>query len=297
MTNVRIAILCSLIAPALLAAEDKYTIKLRHSVQGDVTEQTREQTKKESITVTGPDGNVIQEKSETAVENNKYRQQILEKPAGQNPTKVKRTYSEATRKTEADLEKRAYHGKEVLIEKKGSGFQFSIDGKELSAEEAGDLPSSFNAKKANDDDMDKVMFPAKPVAVNEAWTIDAKKLMKNFGEDEKVAKMFDLDNAKASGKLTKAYKKDDQQHGVVVFQVSVPMKSLEGVHPCREGAKLELTISFEGCIDGTVEPTTANMQMTVSGVADVVQDDKKTGATIKFDVSTIEKGTTSKVKK
>jgi hypothetical protein len=257
----RIAILITLFVPALLLAEDKINVKLKRSAQGDVNMQEREQTKKEAITITGPDGNVLQDKTQTTVEVNKFRQEIIEKKAGQSPNKVKRTFSEATRKTEADLEKRAYHGKEVLIEKKASGYVFSIDGKELTTEEAGELPSQFNANKASDDEIDKVLLPGKAVAVNEAWTVEGKKLMKNFGEEEKVAKMFDVDKVKASGKLVKAYKKDGQQHGVVEYQVSVPMKSLEGMHPCRDGAKMELTITLEGCIDGTVEPTSANMQM------------------------------------
>ena len=297
MMSLRCAIIFTLFLPAMLVAEDKYTVKLKRSAQGDVAMHTREQSKKEAITITGPDGNVLQEKTQTAVEVSKFRQEIIEKSAGQHPTKVKRAYSEATRKTEDELQKHAYHGKEVLIEKKGSDYTFSIDGKALTKAEAGDLPSAFNSTKISDEEADKAMLPAKPVAVNEAWTIDAKKLMKGFGEEEKVAKMFDLDKAKASGKLTKAYKKDGQQHGVVVFEISVPMKSLEGVHPCRDGAKLDLSITLEGCIDGSAEPTSANMQMKIGGIADVVEDGKQTGATIKFDVSSVDKGTTTPVKK
>ena len=128
-----------------------------------------------------------------------------------------------------------------MIELKDGSSVFSIDGKELSAEEAGELAKNFDAKKPTDEDMDKMLLPTELVAVGQAWKIDAKEMVKLFGEEEKVAKMLDASKAKGSGKLVKAYKKDGHQFGSIEYKIEVPLKALEGVHPCREGSMIELT--------------------------------------------------------
>jgi hypothetical protein len=293
----RLPLVCALLAPALLAGQEKLTIKIRHSTQGDITQHSREQTRKEAVTVTGPDGNVLQEKAQTIKEINKYKEEVIEKKAGERPAKLKRTYTEATRKTDDELVKQSYHEKTVEIEKKTDGYRFTIDGKELTAAEAGDLAETFNTKKSKDEELDKLLLPTRPVAVGDQWNIDAAKFLKLLGDDDKLAKSIDGEKAKATGKLTKAYKKDGRQCGIVEFAFSVPMKALEGVHPCRDGAKFEMTIVVDGCIDGTAQPESATMTMKVTGTADLVQDGQKTGATIKFDVSAEEKGTTKPASK
>jgi hypothetical protein len=293
----RLTLLCTLVLPTLVLAQEKYTIKLKHSTQGEVTMNTREETKKEAITVTGADGNVLQEKTQTSIDINKYKEEIIEKTAGQRTTKAKRSYSESTRKTDDAMEQRSYHGKVVDIERKGDDYLFTVDGKELPAAEAGDLANSFNAKKPTDEEVDKLLLPSKPVAVGDSWDIDAKLFVKQLGGDEKLAKSFDAEKAKASGKLTKAYKTDGRQHGVVEFTISIPMKALEGEHPCRDGSKMDLTMVVDGCIDGTVQPESATMTMKVAGTADFVQDGQKTGVTIKFDVNGVDKRKATTVKK
>ena len=46
------------------------------------------------------------------------------------------------------------------------------------------------------------------------------------------------------------------------------------------------------CIDGSVASTAGLVTSRFVGTADIVQDDKKTGVTVKFDVTGKEKGTT-----
>jgi hypothetical protein len=291
------SILCILAAPALLAAQEKYTIKLKHSGAGDVSLHAREQTKAETVVVTGPDGNVLQEKKQTTVEVNKYQEEIIEATAGKRPTKAKRIYSEATKKTDDATEKRSYHGQTVAIEKKDDGYHFSIDGKELTGEEAGDLPQAFDPKKPGDQELEQLLVPGKPVAVGESWNIDSKNLTKLLGEDEKAAKSLDLAKTKGTGKLVKAYKKDGRQFGILQYRIEVPVKALEGEHPCRDGAKLVLSIDVDSCIDGSVDADSGTFKMDISGTADHVQDGKKSGITIKFDVHSVEKGSTEPAKK
>lgn len=297
MIRTRLVVLCALIAPAVLFAQEKYTIKNRHSGPGDVAEHVREQTKIESVTILGPDGNVAQETKKTTVSVNKYKEEIVEKPAGKRATKVNRTYTEATKKVDDQSEKRAYHGKTVAIELKGDKYQFTVDGKELTGDDAGELPENFNAKKPSDEELDKVLLPTKQVAVGDSWQIDGKKFAKLFGDEEKITKMLDLEHIKSTGKLVKAYKKDGRQFGVLEYKIEIPVKALEGEHPCREGAKMEMSINVDGCIDGTADADSAVFTMKIAGTADHVENGQKSGIVIKFDISQTEKGTTTPVKK
>jgi hypothetical protein len=293
----RLVVLCALVAPGVLIAQEKITIKLKHEGAGETSLHSREKTKAELVTVLGPDGNVAQEKKQTTVTIDKYKEEIIEKPAGKRATKVKRTYSEATKKVDDQTDKRAYAGKTVAIELKGDKYQFTVDGKELTGEEAGDLPEAFNAKKPSDEELDKTLLPTKPVGVGDSWEIDGKKFAKLFGEEEKITKMLDLDHVKSSGKLLKAYKKDGRQFGVLEYRIEIPVKALEGEHPCREGAKMEMTINVDGCIDGTADADSGTFTMKISGTADHVENGQKSGIVIKFDVTQTEKGTNTPVKK
>lgn len=297
MIRTRLVILCALFAPAVLIAQEKYTIKLKHAGAGDVALHTREQTKTEAVTIVGPDGNVAQEKKQTTIVVDKYKEEIVEKPAGKRATKVNRTYSEATKKVDDQSDKRAYDGKTVAIELKGGKYEYTVDGKELTAEDAGDLTEAFNAKKPADDDVDKILLPGKPVAVGDSWEIDGKKFAKVFGEEEKITKMLDLDHVKSTGKLVKAYKKDGRQFGILEYRFEIPVKALEGEHPCREGAMMEMSMNVDGCIDGTADADSGVFTMKISGTADHVENGQKSGIVIKFDVTQTEKGTNTPVKK
>jgi hypothetical protein len=292
----QLAVLCALAAPGFLVAQEKFTIKIKHAGPGDIALHTREQTKTEAVTVLGPDGNVAQETKKTTVSIDKYKEEIVEKPAGKRATKVNRTYSEAIKKVDDQSEKRAYDGKTVAIELKGDKYQFTVDGKELTGEDAGTLPENFNSK-TSDEELDKILLPSKPVGVGDSWEIDGKKFAKLFGDEEKIAKMLDRDHVKSTGKLLKAYKKDGRQFGVLEYRIEIPVKALEGEHPCREGAKMEMSIHIDGCIDGTADADSGAFSIKISGTADHVENGQKSGIVIKFDISQTEKGTNTPGKK
>lgn len=292
-----LALACALIVPAALSAQDKYTIKLSHGKKGDISLHAKESTQVEAVTITGADGNVIEDKKKTTIDVNKYREEILEQSAGKRPTKVKRTYTEATRKVDGDYQKLAYHEKTVMIELKGDKYVFTVDGKELSTEESTELAKNFDPKKPSDDEMDKMLLPGKAVGEGDSWELSAKELAKLFGEEDKLVKAMDIPKAKASGKLIKAYKKDGHQFGQVEFKIAIPLKALEGMHPCRDGATIELSIAGEMCIDGSIAANSGTVSSKIAGVADIVQDDQKTGVTVKFDINGKEKSTSEPVKK
>jgi len=275
MIRLFFAIACAIALHAALSAENKYTLKIYHGKKGDVALHEKETTQVEAVTVTGPDGNVVEDKKKTTSTVNKYREESLEKEPGKRSTKVKRVYTAATRKVDDDYQKLAYHEKTVLIELKDGKYSFTVDGKELSTEEAADLAKEFDPKKPADEEMDKILLPNKPVAVGESWEVDGKTISKIFGDDEKLAKTIDAAETKASGKLVKAFKKDGHQFGSMEFKIEVPLKALEGQHPFREGAKIEVIIAGDMCIDGSLAGNAGVVTTKFAGTADIVQDKRR----------------------
>lgn len=280
--------LCLWVGVVLVAnahAQEKYTIKPRNDQQGDKTTIVREEKADESIRLLGPDGKEVQKKAQTSILSTSFREEILEKAAGQRATKLIRAYDKAELKIGDKSEDLAYKGKTVLIEKSGEGFKFSIDGKTLEGRDQGTLPKDFDPKRPSEEESEKLFLPNQPVAVGETWQIDAKALLTRMaGGKEEAQKNFDLDKAKASGTLTKAYKKGTAQYGVIEFEVSVPMKIFGGRFPCKDGATLSMKITGDLCIDGTVNGGQSKSVTTVKGTADILKEDKPTGALLEFNV-------------
>lgn len=283
-----VGLICCL--PVAGWAEEKYTLKLKHAAAGDVSKVVKDATKSESVVVSDPTGNVLQEKKQSGRDHFEYKETTATK-AGGKPTKVTREYSVAT-KTVDDVERKlAYHGKTVTVEKKGDDSTFAVDGKAVEVGEVADIARSFDPKKAADDEFDKVLLPAAAVAAGDTWKIDPAEFLKLLGNDEQTAKAFDVKAAKASGKLVKAYTKGGKMFGVVEYEFTLPMKYVDGKLPCREGSVMRMTISMDACFDGSEENETSTAETTMTGTADVLEDEKPTGVVVKFDTRSVEKST------
>src|SRR5262245_17454567 len=293
MTHVRLALACALLAPSLLAAADKYDIRLKHSTRGDVSVCSCEDTREVAVTVRDGDGKVLEKTEETVVDVCKFREEVVEKVAGRRPTRVKRTYTEATRTVGDDAHNHLYSGQLVLIERADRGYRFTIDdGKELKGEEAGDLPAAFGEHLPTDEEFDAAVLPGRAVAVGEEWVIDRKRVAGLFGGDDAATESFNLDKVKATGKLVKVYKKGGRQFGVLDVRVEVPLRRFEGAHPCRDGARMTQRLTVDTCIDGSVEADSGTVVVELSGKADVLKDGKPSGVTIEFDLRSTRRGST-----
>jgi hypothetical protein len=267
------------------SAQEKFTVKPRNDQQGDITNIVREEKAEESIRLLSPDGKEVQKKSQTSTLSTSFREEILAKVAGERATKLTRTYTKAELKIGENSEDLAYKGKTVLIEKSGAAYKFSVEGKALEGRDQGTLPKDFDAKKPSEEESEKLFLPNKPVAEGETWTIDAKELLiRMAGNKEEAQKTFDVEKAKASGTLTKAYKKGTAQFGVIEFNVSVPMKLFSGRFPCKDGATLSIKITGDLCIDGSISGGQSKTVTTVKGTADILKEDKPSGAVLEFNV-------------
>jgi hypothetical protein len=276
---------CLLVVAGLLMAaapariEDAYTIKIKKNGKGDVITQDKKETETSTFKLEGPDGKLLKNEKKEQTTTLAYKETIVEKEPGKRATKLRRAYTKAALKTiEGDRTTETtlpYQGKTVFIEKKDGKYHFKIEGgEELTGEDAELLNKSFN--KGDDDsdeeDLEKALFPKKPIRVDESWTLDPAPLLKSFEKGSKSP--FPLDKAKVSGtgKLLKAYKKDGSQFGVLDLGITLPIK---GQFPLgknqtaaiQDGSKMKMRIEVDTCIDGTLSDGDGTMSMDIDFTA------------------------------
>lgn len=246
-------------------AEDTYTIKLKRAAKGDVGAFIKEGSVE--LRMTGKDGETSIDTTQRTAEAFRYREEVLEKEAKQRPTRVRRDYEKAEVYTDNKTSILPYQGKSVIIGLKDGKYQFQLDGKPLSGNDAHCLAKEFR-EDSDEKGIEASMLPRKPVAVNEIWNVDVQHIAKEFGKEGKM----DIDVAKATGtgKLERAYTKDGKQFGVLTFQLEFPVKALRNGPKqltMQPGAKVIMNLTLDACIDGSslFEVMKSKFQMTGVG--------------------------------
>ncbi|HTU90408.1 MAG TPA: hypothetical protein VMF69_10065 [Gemmataceae bacterium] len=261
-----------LIAAAPVCVDETFTITIKKSGEGAVTQHKKEGTANSHVTLEGPDGKALNEekKAESTIE--EYKETILAKEKGKRATKIRREYSKAVVTANGKEQTLAYNGKTLLIEKKGDKYHFTIEGsEELKGKDAESLNRAFNKPNGDDSDseeMEKAFLPKKPLAVNDTWKMDSGDVVKALGRE--IEQNFPVDKSKATGqgKLLRAYKKDGRQFGVMDIEVNVPLKGdlpvgKDQKAPIREGSKMTLHVKVDGCIDGTSSDSVSDTSMNI----------------------------------
>ena len=257
------ALVAGLIAgPSALAADETYTLKLYKSKKGDKTENEKTEESKNSIAI-----NVMGTNNKQEVDSGKkeiYTEEILEKKEGdKKATKLTRTYSAAEKTEKGETAKFLYAGETVLIEKKGDKYEFSVKGKALKQDEAPDLYKSFNK---DDEPQSEDFMPAGPVKVGETWKVAAdktEKMFKSLGDDKMKV---DVKKSTVSGKLLKAYKKDDAQFGTLELTIEVFVTEIDlggDFAKTKAGSKMTIKATVDTCIDGSVQFEDGKMDVKV----------------------------------
>ncbi len=249
------AVLGLLAAGAVLAQDAPVTIKLKKAGPGDTVRETKTEKANQKVTVNG----MAQPGGGESVATYAYTEKVIERPTGAaKPTKVERTYEVAELTTPAGKEDLGLKGKTVHVEKKGDKFEFTIEGKPLGGKAADLLGKEFGtAKQTTDEDF----LPNKPVKVGETWKIDVAKVAGELAETGMV-----VDNAKSSatGKLVKVYDKDGKKFGVMEVSMDLAVTKLKGPGqeiPLKDGSKLHVDLTLDGCIDGTEASGSGKMTM------------------------------------
>jgi hypothetical protein len=253
------ALFGTMIVGTALAQEGAVTIKLKKAGPGDVVKETKTESSSQKVTVTVM--GQTQVKDEKAKATYVYIDEVIEKPEGQRkPTKLKRTYESAELTVGDKKQDLGLKGKTVLIEKKGDKYTFTTDGKLLTGKTAELLTKEFSSKKQTGDED---FLPGKPVRVGETWKIDVAKVAGELAEGGMV---IDEKKSAGSGKLVKVYEKGGKQFGVIEVTMDLLVSKLAAGPqeiPLKEGSKLSVGLSMDGCIDGS--EATGGGKMTMKG--------------------------------
>jgi hypothetical protein len=246
-----------LVAAGAGAADEPITIKLKKAGKGDVVKETKTEDVTNLADVTA--GGQTMSSEEKMGSKMVYTDEVLEKgEKDSKPTKLVRTYETADVTKKGEKVDVGLAGKAVVIEKGKDKYTFKMEGGKLTTEAAELLDKEFNKK--DEPDMEEVMMPKKAVKVGDTWEVDAKAVEKMFGDELKV----DADKVKVTGKLVKVYDKDKAKFGVVDFAIELPIASVNVMgQPLQttDGSKLKVTITLDGCIDGSVYGGTSSGKM------------------------------------
>jgi hypothetical protein len=234
-----------LVVSAGRADDGPVTVKVKQPGPGEKVKESKTETttNKMSFTVMGTD----MVKDEKVVTKFVYTDEVVTKPAGaKRPTKLKRTYETAEMTRDGANEELGLAGKTVVIEKAATGYDVTLDGKELTGPAATILKKEFGKdKQVNDEDL----LPQEPVKVGGTWKVDVAKLAKD-AEGE-----LDIDAVKssASGKLVKVYDKGGHKFGVLEVTMELALNKIgEEGHQIemKPGSKMHVTAVMDTCIDG-----------------------------------------------
>jgi len=233
---------------SVTAADEAVTIKIKKPGKGEVVKETKAEDIDTVVNISA--GGQKQEQKEKSGSKMVYTDEVVEKgEKDAKPTKTKRTYETAEIVKAGEKVDLGLKGKTVTIEKVKDKYTFALEEGKLSKEAAEVLDKEFNKK--DDVDMEELMMPKKPVKVGDTWEVDLKAVEKMFGEEM----VIDKDKSKVTGKLVKVYDKDKAKFGVIEYTIALPIASLAVMGqtlPTTDGSKLKVTLSVDGCIDGTV---------------------------------------------
>jgi len=238
------------------ASGPAYTIKLCDERQGEKVAVVEIKKKTFTSIASGPKGK--KNESKTDIERYEYTETVADMPAGAGrATSVTRAYKVAEKSENGGPPKSlSYAGKTLVIEKKGGSYTFTANGKNLPADEARGFRDTYESRGRDEKVKNEDMLPKKAVQVHEKWTIEPD-VMRKFATD--FAFPIDLDKSKGTGRLTKAYTKDDHQWGVIEVKLDLAIveKGTNGL-----SGYLTATMTFDTAIDGSSADGVVKMKMT-----------------------------------
>jgi hypothetical protein len=239
-----------------------YTIKVKE--QADRARVHKSDAWRNQFKLAGSEGNVLKEQDEKKGNEEDYTEEVLERK-GKKRLRLKRQYAKARVVDGAETRILPYEGKMVLIEKKGDRYTFRLEGdEELTGKDASQLESEFNRKKdrPSNEEFEKLILPGKAVKVGETWKLDKALLAKLLPSDKEVT--VDTQKSKAVGKLTKVYRKDGRQFGVIDVQVHLFPKAISADGKeitLTPTSKVTVTMKMDVCIDGSVATGVATVSL------------------------------------
>jgi hypothetical protein len=248
-------------------AQGPFTIKLREETDGDVVLHTRNKTEMNKTTISDGAGKVLKKDDTKNAEVQEFKETTLKRETGKPPVKLEREYIKMQDKGKTS----PLEGKTIIAEKVGAKYTFTDKKGQAVAGAVKDALTKEFSDKSESGKFERMVLPKAPVKVGDTWKLELAEILKEFGTKGDM----EFDTAKATGKgtLTKAYKKDGKQFGVMSMKIDAPLKSMgKGQLKFAENeGKLSLDLSMDVCIDGTASEGTMTMKMALTGTATLEQ--------------------------
>jgi hypothetical protein len=239
------ACLAALTLTAAGTRAQEFTIKFKHGSDPGKSVVVKE-TNKETTSYTVSDANgKVRRGKEAGTTEEVYTETVLEKGDKQSK-KFKRIYEKASRIVDGEKAQLPYEGRTIVFELKDGKYEAAAEGKPAVDPQV--LDGLARRASSNDDSQDQAMLPMKPVKVGDKWAVDVKALAKGLAKDGGLE--IDIDKTKGDVTLTKAYKKDGTQFGVLDVTIKLAVKSL-GTLKFDPPAAGDLKATLDVAIDGT----------------------------------------------
>jgi hypothetical protein len=259
------------IAAALLMStsvgQAQFTIKLKERGEGESAVIQQDKTSSTKVKVTDAAGNVLADKSGASRDVKEFKETILARQPGKQPTNLTRQYLKAQTVVDEKVTDGPLHGKTVNIVKKGKMYEFTYaDGDKVEGAAAAALIEEFSKKSDAPGEIEKMVLPPTAVKAGESWKIDMAKIVAEFTKDGNLK--LDADKATGQGTLVKAYKKGKTQFGELKWTMEMPLLATgQGKKQLtfKAGAKMVIELHLDACIDGTSEAGTLKMKMNLAG--------------------------------
>lgn len=212
---------CGRVADVAAGPDATYTLALYEHKQGDLYRVTR--TRMSETDATASAGHRGGTSKVVTKEKVVYTEELLEQPAGATrATRLRRTYEAVDRTRSGAAVKSALVGKAVEVDRTGASTKFTIDGRPPTAEQAKEVEADFVAERGETLTAD--LLPGRPVKVGETWAIDRGKVAAALPAAEGLK--FELEHARASGKLVKVTHHGGRAVATAEFTVRVPVAEI-----------------------------------------------------------------------
>ena len=253
---------------AVSYAGDAKTYKLsfqEHWKAGDVFSRTTKEAGSQHMTIKGPDGAVLQDKTDGKTVTTQGVVKALEVDDKGQPTK-QLVYLVNWNTEGGDLKDDALSGAHVEVTGVGKARAWKIltPGKTATTAAKAWLDETYGAKEDTGEQLKGVIEPKKEVAVGESWTPDTAELGKVFSEH------FAIDVAKSSAKATLDSVEGDMAH--VTLEISMhttEIKSPQGAITWKEGGDMVIKMTFSTSLDDAHLTGTYEAGFELKGAADV----------------------------
>jgi hypothetical protein len=265
-----------LIVATVSVNAETHTIKLKKERPAKKLVHT-EDTTESDVKVTDQGNNAINQEQSKEKLKVEYTETVVEREGG-TEKKLERAYKTAEKTIGKERKPLAFHGRTVILEKKGKTW-------EARAKEAPELPEADRKKLAREmvdnENLDLIFVPEQPVKVGASWTV-SRKALEAWGALGKL----DFDRSKGQAKLVKVYRKDGKSWGVIEVKLQLALKSVQELTFDPPG-----TVDLQGTLDAVIDGSSIDGKLTsnlkVEGKGTIKIDDQ----TLKFTMASKTNGT------